>query len=83
MRTVVAAVIACLSLTACGVSTQDEPEPLGTQTTSGGAPTPVITQRKHSPPESTSVTPSTSTAATPTPSSSTPTPTPTPTPNDR
>lgn len=67
MRTVMA-VLACLLMTACGVSTQDEPEPLGTPTVSGEAPTPVVTQRPHhSTPASSSSTPATSTAPTPTP----------------
>lgn len=67
MRTVMA-VVACLLMTACGVSTQDEPEPLGTPTVSGEAPTPVVTQRPHhSTPASSSSTPATSTAPTPTP----------------
>lgn len=67
MRTVMA-VVACLLVTACGVSTQDEPEPLGTPTVSGEAPTPVVTQRPHhSTPASSSSTPATSTAPTPTP----------------
>lgn len=67
MRTVMA-VVACLLMTACGVSTQDEPEPLGTPTVSGEAPTPVVTQRPHhSTPASSSSTPATSTAPTPAP----------------
>lgn len=67
MRTVMA-VVACLLMTACGVSTQDEPEPLDTPTVSGEAPTPVVTQRPHhSTPASSSSTPATSTAPTPTP----------------
>jgi hypothetical protein len=67
MRTVMA-VVACMLVTACGVSTQDEPEPLGTPTVSGEAPTPVVTQRPHhSTPASSSSTPATSTAPTPTP----------------
>lgn len=67
MRTVMA-VVACLLMTACGVSIQDEPEPLGTPTVSGEAPTPVVTQRPHhSTPASSSSTPATSTAPTPTP----------------
>jgi hypothetical protein len=67
MRTVMA-VVACLLMTACGVSTQDDPEPLGTPTMSGEAPTPVVTQRPHhSTPTSSSSTPATSTAPTPTP----------------
>lgn len=60
-------VVVCLLATACGVSTQDEPEPLGTPTMSGEAPTPVVTQRRHSTPASSSSTPAVSTAATPTP----------------
>lgn len=65
---IVMAVVACLLMTACGVSTQDEPEPLGTPTVSGEAPTPVVTQRPHhSTPASSSSTPATSTAPTPTP----------------
>lgn len=63
---VVIAVVACLLAAGCGVSTQDEPEPLGTPTMSGEAPTPVVTQRRHSTPASSSNTPSTSTASTPT-----------------
>ncbi|MCX2951407.1 hypothetical protein [Lentzea sp. NEAU-D7] len=66
MRTVIAAGVVLL-VTGCGVSTQDEPEPLGTPTISGEAPTPVVTQRRHSTPASSASTPATSTAATPTP----------------
>lgn len=67
MRTVIA-VVACLLIASCGVSTQDEPEPLGTPTMSGEAPTPVVTQRPHhSTPASSSSTPVPSTAPTPTP----------------
>lgn len=67
MRTVMA-VAACLLIASCGVSTQDEPEPLGTPTVSGEAPTPVVTQRPHhSTPTSSSSTPATSTASTPSP----------------
>lgn len=67
MRTVIAAA-ACLLIASCGVSTQDEPEPLETPTVSGEAPTPVVTQRPHYlTPASSSSTPATSTAPTPTP----------------
>ncbi|SDJ44191.1 hypothetical protein SAMN04488074_10269 [Lentzea albidocapillata subsp. violacea] len=59
MRAVIVATTFLLC-TACGVSTQDEPEPIGTSTT-GEAPTPVVTQRPHSPPELTSATPGTPT----------------------
>jgi hypothetical protein len=55
---------ACLLAAACGVSTQDEPEPLGTTTTHREAPTPVVTQRRHSTPVTTSTTSSTPAAST-------------------
>ncbi|SMC51015.1 hypothetical protein [Lentzea albidocapillata] len=64
MRAVIVATMFLLTTTACGVSTQDEPEPIGTSAT-GEAPTPVVTQRPHSPPELTSTTPGTPTATTP------------------
>lgn len=69
MRIVLVAA-ACFLAAACGVSTQDEPEPLGTTTTRNEAPTPVVTQRRHSTPATTSTTSSTpaaSTALTPSP----------------
>jgi hypothetical protein len=62
-RVVIAAT--CLLAAACGVSTQDEPEPIGTPSVSGEAPTPVVTQRRHSTAVTSSSTPATSTAATP------------------
>lgn len=64
MRIVLAAA-ACFLATACGVSTQDEPEPLGTPTTHSEAPTPVVTQRRHSTPPPTTTTTTTTTSSTP------------------
>ncbi len=58
------AAAACLLATACGVSTQDEPEPLGTTTTRSEPPTPVVTQRRHSTPATASTTSSTPVAST-------------------
>ncbi|SDG05613.1 hypothetical protein SAMN05216553_105106 [Lentzea fradiae] len=62
MRTPVLAVAALLVVAACGVSTQDEPEPIGTTSVTGEAPTPVVTQRRHS-----TTVPSSSTSSTPMP----------------
>lgn len=63
MRTVLASAVFLL-VTACGVTTQDEPEPLGTTTTHNEAPTPVVTQRRHSTPAPTTTTSSTPVAPT-------------------
>lgn len=62
MRTTALAAFACLVVAACGVSTQDEPEPIDSPSVTGEAPTPVVTQRRHS-----TTPPSSSTSSTPMP----------------